>query len=154
MIPKNVKIAVWIFYFTQVIGLVRQYFYYAQVDLKVFLLDKIPYEYKQIIPKEQLEQMMIYYEYAIYALTIVSFLGMIYVVFETSRGKNWARILLLISCILTYVFVFGSMIFALAIGASYQGLSEIFAYRIIIPLLEIFALILLFSKKSKPYFAL
>lgn len=150
VMPKNVKIAIWIFYFTQIIGLIKQYFHYINVDFKLILLNNIPSQYMQLISNEQLEQILLYYRYAIYIGVVVSFLSMIYVIYETSLGKNWARVLLLISCILTYILLFGASFFTYITNQGFDFNS--FIYRVIVSLLEIFALILLFNKNSKPYF--
>lgn len=150
VVPKNIKIATWILYFAQAIGLIKQYLHYINVDLRAILLNNIPSQYMQLISNEQLEQLLVYYKYAIYAGVIVSFLGMIYVIYETSLGKNWARVLLLISCILTYILLFGASIFTYITNQGFD--FSTFVYRIIVSLLEIFALILLFSKNSKSYF--
>lgn len=73
---------------------------------------------------------------------------MIYVIYETSRGKQWARILLLISSILAYIFIFAGLIFSLKYGFDMQELI----YKIVICSLEIVALVLLFKKDSSSYF--
>ncbi len=144
---KNIKIAVYIFCITQITIFIKQFYDLYGYDLQQFVpmvLEIYP------IAENELIKLISYAQIYMYAILLVSFFSMIFIIFKTSQGKEWARILLIASCVISYIFIVFGFIYNFFILNDVDWVT--LSYKVIISAFEIYALFLILDKKTTHLF--
>ncbi|WP_456314154.1 hypothetical protein [Pseudomonas shirazensis] len=122
-VPKKVKLAEYLVYFTLVIGLIKSALY------EILTSQKMLTELKTLI-------------IGIITIIIIAFFG-----FEIGKGKNWARITFLV------LFIIGTLMSYPLLINEFKMSLIIWIISIIQILIQLYILIILFTGESKEWFS-
>ncbi len=146
---KNIKIAIYIFYITQIFIFIRglvQVYGYDFVSLFALYVPNMG----QILSKAQVVELSFYMMIYAYFVVFISFFSMVFIVYKTSQGRQWAKVLLVVSCLLSYIFILISGIYTFFVLQ--KSLGAFFIFSVFVSFIEIYALVLLLDKKTTHLF--
>ncbi|PID47973.1 MAG: hypothetical protein CR967_02345 [Proteobacteria bacterium] len=144
-INKSILVAIYIFCATQVLVLVQKLMQYNSEEFKPYLLNTIPKETLKLFSQEQINQSINDVFILFNVIVFGMFFTMAYIIFEIYRGKNWARIMMAISVVL-------SSLYFVIFFATHPFIFPIHLLSLGVVVGEIAGVILLYKKENSCHF--